>query len=254
MIRILDENGSTVVSYTYDPWGVPTVTGNADLAVLNPCSYRGYDYDEETGYYYLQSRYYDPEIGRFISTDEATYLNASGTILGCSLFAYCENNPVNYMDSTGNWLIQAVCGVAGAAIFGTVANIICKLLGTDATTRNLITAGFALIGGVLGMAFGPALVGKIAPKVLAWVQNLEKIINSKSRLRPMLYEGQVAIGWEWDRRFKIMLHFKHTGEPEKGMHISIQHFTGRRWRKTIEDIPIKSLGKVFISWAKNHLK
>lgn len=46
---------------------VPTVTGDTDLAALNPCSYRGYYYDEETGYYYLQSRYYDPEVGRFIN-------------------------------------------------------------------------------------------------------------------------------------------------------------------------------------------
>ena len=59
-----------MVSYTYDPWGKPTVTGDEELAALNPCSYRGYDYDEKTGYYYLQRRYYDPEIGRYISTDE----------------------------------------------------------------------------------------------------------------------------------------------------------------------------------------
>ena len=170
------------------------------------------------------------------------------------MFAYCENNPVNYEDPTGNWLIQVVCGVAGAAVFGTVANIVCRLLGVNATTRRLITAGFALIGGVLGAAFGPALVGKIAPKALAWVNNLEKIINRKSRLRPMLFEGHVAIGWEWDRRFKIMLHFKHKNEPEKGMHIAIQHFTGRNWRRTIPNIPIKSLGKVFINWVKKFLK
>ena len=86
------------------------------------------------------------------------------------------------------------------------------------------------------------------------INNLEKIINRKSRLRPMLFEGHVAIGWEWDRRFKIMLHFKHKNEPEKGMHIAIQHFTGRNWRRTIPDIPIKSLGKVFINWVKKFLK
>ena len=56
VIRILDEDGAAVVSYTYDPWGVPTVTGSQTIAAINPCSYRGYYYDQETGHYYLQSR------------------------------------------------------------------------------------------------------------------------------------------------------------------------------------------------------
>ena len=88
VIRILDGDGNTVVSYTYDPWGVPTVTGDTDLAALNPCSYRGYDYDEETGYYYLQSRYYDPEVGRFLNTDNVAFLGATDSMLSNNLFAY----------------------------------------------------------------------------------------------------------------------------------------------------------------------
>ena len=257
IIAILNTAGQTVVSYEYDPWGnILSTSGSlaSTLGVANPFRYRGYYYDNESGFYYLQSRYYDPATGRFLNADDTAYIGASGTILGYSLFAYCENNPVSYMDSTGNWLLQAICGIAGAVVFGTVANILCRLLGVNATTRRLITAGFALIGGILGAAFGATLVGKIAPKALAWVRKLEQIINNKSRLRPMLFEGHVAIGWEWDHRFKIMLHSKHNGELEKGIHISIQHFTGKNWRKTIPDIPIKSLGKVFINWMKKFLK
>jgi len=51
-----------------------------------------------------------------------------------------------------------------------------------------------------------------------------------------------------------MLHFSHKGEPEKGMYITIQHFTGKNWRRIVPDIPIKTLGKVFINWVKNYLK
>ena len=248
-----------LVEYTYDAWGnftkmLDQTNGWYRVGTANPFRYRGYYYDNESGFYYLQSRYYDPATGRFLNADDTAYIGASGTILGYSLFAYCENNPVSYMDSTGNWLLQAICGIAGAVVFGTVANILCRLLGVNATTRRLITAGFALIGGILGAAFGATLVGKIAPKALAWVRKLEQSINNKSRLRPMLFEGHVAIGWEWDHRFKIMLHSKHNGELEKGIHISIQHFTGKNWRKTIPDIPIKSLGKVFINWMKKLLK
>ena len=259
VLAILNASGEVVVEYSYDPWGNilqmnDTTDGWFKVGTANPFRYRGYYYDNESGFYYLQSRYYDPATGRFLNADDTAYIGASGTILGYSLFAYCENNPVSYMDSTGNWLLQAICGIAGAVVFGTVANILCRLLGVNATTRRLITAGFALIGGILGAAFGATLVGKIAPKALAWVRKLEQIINNKSRLRPMLFEGHVAIGWEWDHRFKIMLHSKHNGELEKGIHISIQHFTGKNWRKTIPDIPIKSLGKVFINWMKKFLK
>jgi RHS repeat-associated protein len=101
VLRILDCNGNAVVNYTYDPWGKPTVIGDEDLAALNPCSYRGYDYDEETGYYYLQSRYFAPEIGRFINIDSIACLNTTESLLSNNLFSYCNNNPINYNDPTG---------------------------------------------------------------------------------------------------------------------------------------------------------
>ncbi len=120
VIRILDGDGNTVVSYTYDPWGVPTVTGDTDLAALNPCSYRGYDYDEETGYYYLQSRYYDPRIGRFINADAASMLGAGDTLIGYNLFVYCENSAIASEDAMGYGAIKAV-GIQFAMTWGRMA-------------------------------------------------------------------------------------------------------------------------------------
>ena len=99
-MRILDAQGNAVVKYAYDPWGVPTIEGDKDLAAINPCSYRGYYYDEETGYYYLQSRYYDPAIGRFINAD--TYVSTGRSVLGSNMFSYCKNNPTNHVDATGH--------------------------------------------------------------------------------------------------------------------------------------------------------
>lgn len=101
VLRILDSSGNAVVSYTYDPWGKPTITGDEELAALNPCSYRGYDYDEENGCFYLQSRYYAPGIGRFLNADDIDYLDLGNTPISCNLFAYCENNPVVGFDPTG---------------------------------------------------------------------------------------------------------------------------------------------------------
>ena len=67
----------------------------------NPLRYRGYIYDSDTGFYYLQSRYYDPVVGRFLNADDVMFLGATGTVLSCNLFAYCENDGVNKIDFNG---------------------------------------------------------------------------------------------------------------------------------------------------------
>ena len=102
---ILDSSGTMVASYNYDAWGSCTVYNSSDAAIgdLNPLRYRGYYYDAETGFYYLQSRYYDPAICRFINADG---LFTDGFV-GSNLFAYCVNDPVNTVDPTGNFAITA---------------------------------------------------------------------------------------------------------------------------------------------------
>ena len=104
IVAILDANGAAVVTYTYDAWGNPlTTTGTmaSTLGAVNPLRYRGYIYDAETELYYLQSRYYNPEIGRFINADG--YTSTGDGLLGNNLFSYCYNNPVIYIDHAGNW-------------------------------------------------------------------------------------------------------------------------------------------------------
>ena len=99
VMRIVDANGTVMASYDYDPYGkVLSATGT--LANINPLHYRGYVCDQETGFYYLQSRYYDPEIGRFINAD--TFYSTGQGIVGCNMFAYCGNNGVTNLDVTGS--------------------------------------------------------------------------------------------------------------------------------------------------------
>ena len=91
-----------VVQYTYDAWGnVLSITGSmADtLGQMNPLRYRGYVYDSETELYYLQSRYYDPKVGRFINAD--AFASTGQGLLGNNMFAYCGNNPVMGYDPQG---------------------------------------------------------------------------------------------------------------------------------------------------------
>ena len=104
IVAILDANGNTVVQYTYDIWGkLENTTGSlADtIGTINPLRYRGYYYDTETNLYYLQSRYYSPDLMRFISQDDPVLSNAQGEPLGSNLYAYCLNKPVNNSDESG---------------------------------------------------------------------------------------------------------------------------------------------------------
>lgn len=108
--EIVDKDGKAVAEYAYDAWGNMLTENNGTLTVekLNPFRYRGYVYDEETGLYYLQSRYYDPLTGRFLNAD--VYADTqSGTPLSTNMFAYCENNAINKSDDEGNdaWWIQS---------------------------------------------------------------------------------------------------------------------------------------------------
>ncbi len=126
VIGILDSTGNTVVTYTYNAWGNHVSTTGSMASTLgthNPLRYRGYAYDNETKLYYLQSRYYNSEVGRFINADAFT---ATGQgILGNNMFAYCNNNPCSYIDSEGyspetwQWLASGAMVLGGLILTAT---------------------------------------------------------------------------------------------------------------------------------------
>lgn len=109
VVGITDADGNRIASYSYDEWGKllsieTTEENNAEqlaVAEMNPFRYRGYYYDNETGMYYLQSRYYNPDLCRFISADSFNYINNS-QVLNLNAYAYCINNPIIYSDPSGN--------------------------------------------------------------------------------------------------------------------------------------------------------
>ena len=144
----LDENGKVVVEYSYDAWGNHAVLdGNgqeigdaAHIGNKNPFRYRSYYFDTETGLYYLKSRYYDPEICRFITIDDISYIDPE-TINGLNLYAYCGNNPVmftdpngtnflndirNFFNRIGNWINKNILKPIGDFFSGTVYEKVLK--------------------------------------------------------------------------------------------------------------------------------
>ena len=124
VVQIIDANGVMQAEYVYSPWG-EIISAEGDLAEINPLRYRGYYYDSETGFYYLRSRYYDPENHRFINAD--TYASTdSGDAISCNMFAYCGNNPVMRGDENGEiwaWLAGALVGAVSSAISETVHQV-----------------------------------------------------------------------------------------------------------------------------------
>ena len=102
---IADINGNVLARYYYDAWGkVLEITGNTEIANLNPILYRSYYYDKETEWYYLNTRYYSPDMCRFVSADnENVSTETPAGLTDKNLFAYCDNNPVNRVDKSGNF-------------------------------------------------------------------------------------------------------------------------------------------------------
>ena len=120
IVAVYADGGAKLISYVYDAWGNVTVTytngGASTTATKNPFKYRGYYYDSDLGLYYLQTRYYDSNTGRFISPDDVSYLGANGDLLSYNLYAYCSNNPVMYVDPTGEFFISLSALLIGALV------------------------------------------------------------------------------------------------------------------------------------------
>lgn len=185
---LIDNSGNIVVEYKYDAWGNHAVlywnkvnnkeqysevdeaafdenyAKNKTIAELNPFRYRGYYYDTEIGLYYLKSRYYDPETGRFITIDDISYIDPE-TINGLNLYAYCGNNPVMRTDSQGtNWWTDFWNSLAGK-IIGTIlvvaAIVVVSVLTAGVGSAVAGALGGGLIASIVGGAVGGAVSGLI---------------------------------------------------------------------------------------------
>ena len=153
VVRIVDGSRNVVASYSYDPWG-KLLSSSGTLANVNPLRYRGYYYDSETGFYYLQSRYYDPEIGRFINADSYASTDATG-LLSTNMFAYCENDPVNKSDPTGE-VAPILIAMAGGAMVGLAEQFMTDVIYAMVTGQPL-DACFSSVGTYVSSAVGGAM-------------------------------------------------------------------------------------------------
>ena len=166
--------GAVVIKYVYDAWGnheVKILDGTPEdkqathIGNLNPIRYRGYYYDVETGLYFLKTRYYDPQICRFITIDDIQYLDPEH-INGLNLYAYCGDNPVMGYDPNGTWDWKKFWGWLGIAV-ALVATVVIGVIATVASFGAFTPlAGFALavVGGA-ALGFAGGVVGNISSQV-----------------------------------------------------------------------------------------
>ena len=152
VVGLVDGSGKLVVEYTYDAWGqLLSMTGSRanDLGKANPLRYRSYVYDDETGMYYLGSRYYNPTMCRFINADSVSVVHeASGKLTDKNLFAYCDKNPVMRKDGGGEfWTVLA------GAVIGAVTNVATTII-TSAITGDKIDARDIVVSAISGVASG----------------------------------------------------------------------------------------------------
>lgn len=163
IVALVDQSGNVVAKYVYDAWGNGKVcnasgtenTSSSFIGNINPFRYRGYYYDAETGLYYLQTRYYEPRAGRFLSPDSVDYI-APDLIGGLNLYAYCNNNPVMYSDPDGHFFLLALIigAIVGAVVGGTVAGVSAANNGAEGWELVGAVATGALVGGAIGAAVG----------------------------------------------------------------------------------------------------
>ena len=169
--RVISTDGTILASYTYDAWG-NVLTSEGSLAASNPIRYRGYYFDTETSLYYLQSRYYNPAVGRFVNGD--SLLNGKAGTIGFNLFSYCGNNPLKHVDPSGYF-------------FSDILSFLDTVLAEAQNTVSSLTpayagcAGVALADGPLPFADILAFAGVMALTVGVLAYSVDHACQSSSK-------------------------------------------------------------------------
>ncbi|MPM76547.1 hypothetical protein SDC9_123546 [bioreactor metagenome] len=213
MIAVTDANGNAITDPTH-------------IANVNPIRYRGYYYDTETGLYYLQSRYYNPQWGRFLNADDMGVLfEDQDNLIETNLFAYCLNNPVNRSDPSGNISIGAIIGgIIGFGVGAIIMPIFANMLKLKGWKRKVFIGGgvaaVTALGSLLGYYSGKALAALYAKGgVFASKLNMS-IAKVISKFTGAAIKGSRGNGLTLTLR-KVTLRIMTTGSQNNYFRISV---------------------------------
>ena len=200
VIAVYDGFGNLQCTYKYDAWGnhkVYNASGSEigkeviNVGNVNPFRYRSYYWDGEFGLYYLQSRYYDPALGRFISADAISYLNPED-VIGFNLYSYCGNNPVMGIDPNGTWdWARFGRGIAVVAAAALAIAVTVGTLGTGSVVGGVIIAGTI---GAAGSMFSQTVIENKTFSEVNYLQVAMSGVSSALTAIPGVgYRGGIAI-------------------------------------------------------------
>ncbi len=284
ILAIVDASGSVVAQYDYDAWGyilavkdgngVDVSDNRAHIANINPFRYRGYYYDTETGLYYLNSRYYDPETGRFINADSLEYLGVNGDFVNYNLFVYCGNNSVMNKDPDGELFLTAIIigTIAGVAI-GFGATVYADYADDGEVFNGSIEAkGYiinTLVCGTIGAGVGivaPYMPGIIASSVTISIPTSLAYASGGASAIAITVTGAHVLGILSVIGLGIMFAKPNSGrirysdgtgiDPNTGKEFSDPN-KARDYYKSIKDPAKKNKWKKWLKgkgWYHNHLK
>lgn len=218
VIAIYNEAGQKIYEYAYDAWGnilrsVQISTGGRAANQVNPFRYRGYYYDTETGLYYLQSRYYNPQWGRFLNADG--YVSTGTGLLGYNMYAYCDSNPVMYMDLTGrSWeSFWDDVKFVGEVLLGTAVATACIGLAVLSIAGSIGLTGISGGAGAVSIPAAVTVAGEllaVASATLAGVGILALAAEGVAT-SPLMQHGVGGKGWRGDKSWKYNVEMVRGG-------------------------------------------
>ena len=214
VVAIYDANGNKVVGFRYDAWGnftenvVNSTVCTTEFLAASLFRYRSYIYDYESGLYYLQSRYYDPQTGRFLNADK--YVNANGDLLGYNMYAYCSNNPVMYSDPTGEIVTEIIAVLVITALIIATANDIYQIASGNVSMIKPKNTG--------GTPKSSTVEIKDSYKILTpWVQYGYSVYlnHFDSYSKDIIKGASTGVLYEWQLHNVAFVWYKVTGENSK---------------------------------------
>ena len=193
VIAIRNANGNVVATYEYDAWGKTIVkdssgtqnTSATFIGNVNPIRYRGYYYDTETGFYYLQTRYYDPTICRFINADSYELVAQLSSSKELNMYAYCANNPIMFTDETGaiaKWAIALIATGVIIAVNHIISLVECAIADTKVKDRYTQDEAIKAIQDILGDEY----TGKVILDYKSKILHIEDSYKIHSRYKRIL--------------------------------------------------------------------
>jgi len=247
IVAVYSDAGTKLISYKYDAWGGFTTGyhngGASTKATVNPFKYRGYYYDTHLSLYYLGSRYYDSQVGRFINADSALY----HSMLGYNMYAYCNNNPIMYVDYTGANAKSIMD--AWTLFMGVIASVEPTVIG-----EAILVAGVVVI---VAVSIGETIVGEIRASKVAYdtltppqhttentdnsYENVSSIeTKTKEDVDPHRRPGQKKQGIELKKKARRKGSFEDRSNKRHGREKPKKHTPGRGHKKYFNlEHPIK---------------